>query len=428
MQEHFLHYVWKFRKFDFGNAKTVNNSILSILEVGTPNFNSGPDFFNAQIKIEDQIWAGNVEIHIKSSDWYLHAHERDSNYDNVILHVVWEDDVAVYRKDNSVIPTLQLKDLVFEDTLENYRKLLLAPNDKWINCEADFDKFNDFDLRNFQESLFLERLYTKSDLILEHLKRSENNWEAVLFKLLAKNFGLNVNGSAFLSMANSLDFGVVQKIRHSHFDMEALLFGQSGLLDKKVEDPYYVALSKEYEYLKIKFNLENSLVERAKYFRLRPDNFPNIRLSQLAYLYSHSVHLFSELIETKNIDDIYNIFKVDTSTYWYSHYSFAKSHPEKRKMLSHDFIDLLIINTIIPLKFCFYKAIGKTEVDELLELMYQLNPEKNKISERFNKLRSKTVVNAMQSQAMLHLKNEYCDKNACLDCRLGNKLITGLIQ
>lgn len=428
MQEHFLHYVWKFRKFDFGNAKTVNNSPLTILEVGTPNFNSGPDFFNAKIKIEDQIWAGNVEIHIKSSDWYLHAHEKDPNYDNVILHVVWEDDVAVYRKDNSVIPTVILKDLIFEDTLANYRNLLLAPNDKWINCEADFNKFDDFDIRNFQESLYLERLHIKSDFILELLQKSGNNWEAVLFKLLAKNFGLNVNGSAFLSMANSLDFGIVQKVRHSQFDMETLLFGQAGLLDKRVEDSYFAALSKEYEYIKVKFNLDNSLVERAKYFRLRPDNFPNIRLSQLSYLYSHSIHLFSELIETKNITDIHNIFKVSTSSYWQTHYSFEKEHSEKSKILSSDFIDLLIINTIIPLKFCFYKSIGRTDFDELLEIMNKLKPEKNKISEGFNKLKSKSVNDALQSQAMLHLKKEYCDKNACLNCRLGNKLISGFIQ
>ncbi len=250
MQEHFLHYVWKFRKFDFGNARTVNDIPISILNVGTPNFNSGPDFFNAQIKLGDQTWAGNVEIHIKSSDWYLHAHEKDPNYDNVILHVVWEDDVAVYRKDNSMIPTLQLKDIISKETLENYRKLLTAPNDKWINCEADFQKFEEFDIRNFQESLYLERLHKKSDLILELLDKSENNWEAVLFKLLAKNFGLNVNGSAFLSMANSLNFAVVQKIRHSQFNMEALLFGQSGLLEKKSDDAYFIALEKEYQIFK----------------------------------------------------------------------------------------------------------------------------------------------------------------------------------
>jgi len=428
MQEHFLHYVWKFRKFDFGNAKTVDDIPLTVHKVGTPNFNAGPDFFNAKITLGNQTWAGNVEIHIKSSDWYLHAHEKDSNYDNVILHVVWEDDVAVYRKDNSIIPTLQLKEFIQQETLNNYRELLLAPNEKWINCEADFSKFEDFDIKSFQESLYLERLHSKSDLILELLNVSENNWEAVLFKLLAKNFGLNVNGSSFLSLANSIDFSVIQKVRHSQLQLEALLFGQSGLLEKSSEDPYFLELSKEYKYLNIKFNLSNALVERAKYFRLRPDNFPNIRLAQLAYLYSHSNHLFSEIMEMKNVDQIYDLFKINTSTYWHSHYSFEKAHTEKNKGLTRNFIELLVINTIIPLKFCFYRSTGKLDVEDLLDIMAMLPLEKNNITEGFNRLNHKTITNAMQSQAMLHLKRSYCDKNACLDCRLGNKLISGIIQ
>lgn len=428
MQEHFLHYVWKFRKFDFGKARTVHNSPLQILDVGVHNCNSGPDFFNAKIKIEDQIWAGNVEIHLKSSDWYLHKHEIDPNYDNVILHVVWEDDVAIYRKDNSIIPTLQLKGLILETTLSSYRELLIAPNNKWINCATDFNKFDEFDIKNYQYSLYLERLNNKSHLILELLRNSENNWEAVLFKLLAKNFGLNINGSAFLSMASSISFQTVQKLRSSQQRLEAVFFGQSGLLDKKIDNAFFVSLDKEYAFARLKHHLENSYVERAKYFRLRPDNFPNIRLSQLASLYNKKAHLFSELMEAKGLQDVYQIFSVQPSAYWQSHYSFEKEHSAKPKFLTHDFIDLLIINTIIPLKFCYNKARGISDIEELLDLIHQIKSEKNKISLGFNNLKSSTITNALHSQAMLHLKQEYCDKNECLQCRLGNKILSGIIQ
>jgi len=428
MQEHFLHYVWKFRKFDFGKARTVQNFSLQILDVGVHNYNSGPDFFNAKIKIEDQIWAGNVEIHLKSSDWYLHKHEIDPNYDNVILHVVWEDDVAIYRKDNSIIPTLQLKGLISDTTLSSYRELLIAPNNKWINCATDFNKFDEFDVKNYQYSLYLERLNNKSDLILELLRNSENNWEAVLFKLLAKNFGLNINGSAFLSMASSISFQTVQKLRSSQQRLEAVFFGQSGLLDKKIDNDFFLSLDKEYTFARLKHRLENSYVERAKYFRLRPDNFPNIRLSQLASLYNKKAHLFSDLMEAKGLQDVYQIFSVQPSVYWQSHYSFEKEHSAKPKFLTHDFIDLLIINTIIPLKFCYNKARGISDIEELLDLIHQIKSEKNKISLGFNNLKSGTITNALHSQAMLHLKQEYCDKNECLQCRLGNKILSGLIQ
>lgn len=427
MQEDFLHYLWNFKKFDLVNARTTRGLPLVLLNPGTPNFNSGPDFFNGQVKIGDELWAGNVEIHIKSSDWYTHGHEKDPNYDNVILHVVWEEDVDIFRKDNSVIPTLELRNVVSEKVMESYRYLLLAPNSKWINCEKDFPGFEDFHLDNWLERLYLERLQVKSDLILKHLEKSGNNWEQVLFHMLAKNFGLKVNGSAFLSMAQSLDFKVVQKCRSCGLQLEALFLGQAGMLGEELEDAYYQSLKNEYFFLKLKYKLENTYVERAKFFRLRPDNFPNIRLSQLASLYNQRSHLFSDVIKLRTREDLRKIFDVETSSFWKTHYTFLKPHAARAKKISGDFLDLLVINTILPLQFCYLQKTGVGDPSSILAIMQELKAEKNTVIEKFNKIRPGTGKSALHSQALLHMKKEYCDKNACLKCAIGNRLLQGRI-
>ena len=427
MQEDFLHYLWKLKKFDFGKAKTTNNSNLSILDVGSHNHNSGPDFFNAKIEIDNQLWAGNVEIHIKSSDWYLHRHEKDPNYDNVILHVVWEDDSEVFRKDNSVIPTLEIKNLVHSDSLNKYRSLLQNGTKKWINCEKDFHLFDNFTMDNWLERVYFERLEKKSIRIREMLKATGNNWEEVLFKLLFRNFGLKVNGDAFESVANSIDFKVIQKLAKSTFKIEALFFGQAGLLIESLDQAYFISLKSEYEFLRQKFDLVNSSVIQPQYFRLRPDNFPTIRLSQLAQLYSDLPHLFSEVINCNSKEEIYRLFSSNTSEFWDTHYTFKKDHKSRKKKLTQNLIDLLIINTIVPFKYCYLKETGDKDTSEALEIIQQIQPEKNSTVENFKGLRKKAATNAYHSQALLQLKNEYCDKNACLQCGLGVKLIQGLV-
>lgn len=425
MQEDFLHYIWKFKKFDFGNAKSVEGIPILISNTGLHNMNSGPDFFNARIKIGDQAWAGNVEIHIRSSDWYEHGHEDDPNYDNVILHVVWDHDIEIYRKDNSAIPTLELKNLVSQNTLQNYRNLLLAPNAKWINCENDFPKFDEFELNNWLERLYLEKLQKKSEAIKELHNATGNNWEAVLFRLLARNFGSKVNAEPFLSMAQSMNFKVIQKCSNSQLKLEALFLGQSGLLDRNAEDGYFSVLKEEYNFLKRKFDLDNGVVERPKYFRLRPDNFPTIRLSQLANLYASQPHLFSTIINANTRNDFKEIFKTEVSQFWRSHYNFGKPHSTRVKKLSEEFIDLIIINTIIPIKFSWLEVTGCEDNSNLLKLINEIKSEKNSIIDKYNSLRPGTSITVLQSQALLYLKPEYCDKNYCLKCQLGAGLLKG---
>ena len=421
MQEDFLHYIWKHKKINFNNLKTTKGEAIVISSIGQHNFNSGPDFFNAKIKIGEQLWAGNLEIHLKSSDWFLHNHEQDKAYDNVILHVVWDDDTEVFRKDNSVIPTLELKNYTDKSLLNNYEKLL-SKKDKWINCENDFALTDQFVLDHWLERLYFERLDRKSNTIQNLLQTSKNDWEAVLFKMLTKNFGLKVNGDAFFSLGNSIDFSIIRKTQSNQQIIEALLFGQSGLLNEEVEHPYYSNLVKEYDFLKQKFNLQNSQVLPLQFFRLRPPNFPTIRLSQLASLYNKHQNLFSKVVKINQREDFYELFKVSTSEFWKTHYTFQKESKASTKMISKSFIDLLLINTILPLKFSYAKQKGEEVNTDLIELASTIASEKNTIIETFNKLK-KVSKSALQSQSLIQLKTEYCDKNKCLQCAIGNSLI-----
>lgn len=422
MQEDFLHYLWRHKKIDIANIKTTTNQVISITNVGEHNFNAGPDFFNARLKIGEQLWAGNVEIHIKSSDWFVHNHETDSNYDNVILHVVWEHDTEVFRKDNSAIETLELKNYVSKEALTKYEKLFGASK-TWINCENEFNTVDSFKIDNWLDRLFFERLERKSKTIEDILKDSTNNWEAVLFKLLAKNFGLKVNGDSFSSIANSLDFTIVRKQQSKLTSLEALFFGQAKMLEEDIEEAYIQNLKKEYQFLQQKFKLSNANVIPLQFFRLRPINFPTIRLSQLANLYHLHHNLFSKIIATKSLEEFYTLFSVETSPFWKTHYTFKKESKPVTKRVAKSFIDLLIINTIIPLQFSYAKYQGKSVEEDILNIMQQLASEKNSIVNKFNSLKPVSK-SALQSQALIQLKTEYCDKNKCLQCVVGNTLLT----
>lgn len=424
MQEDFLHHVWKYQKFkNSDDLKTNQGENLQIISTGRHNQDeSGPDFFNAKIKIGQQVWAGNIEIHIKSSDWYNHQHESDTAYDNVILHVVWEDDVEIFRANQTIIPSLSLKHLIDSDVFNRYNDLLSIKKQK-INCENNFGEFDDFILNNWLERLYIERLEKKSNLILDLLRKSNNNWEDVLFKMLCKNFGLNRNGDSFLKTAYSIDYKLIAKYSSSIIDLEALLLGQSNLLDINSEENYIINLKERYQYLKHKHQLKPS-PQKPQFFRLRPDNFPTLRLAELASLYHKCPQLFQNIISAKNKTDLNDIFDVGLPEFWDKHYSLTKVSKPKRKKLNNSFIDLMIINTIIPIKFCYQKK-SKTSAnqEDIFELIQSLKAEKNSKVEVFEEIRPKTNLNAMHSQALLELKTNYCDKNYCLKCHLGKRIL-----
>lgn len=420
MTEDFLHYVWKFQKFSTNNLSTTNGESIIVEKVGAHNLNSGPDFFNTKVSINNQLWAGNVEIHLKSSDWYAHYHENDEAYDNVLLHVVWEYDVEVFRKDNSVIPTLELKTIVPEKLLHNYKKLTTKKL-QWIPCDKDFSKVDDFTFDNWLESLYVERLKQKSILIEEELKKSNNHWESVLYKLLCKNFGLKVNGESFYSIANSISYNLIAKSKYA-ITFEALLLGQAGLLEQKIEDSYFKDLKENYTFLKHKHQLDNSQVITSKYFRLRPPNFPTIRLSQFANLYNKNPSLFSSIIKINSQLEMYDFFDVSAGEYWDSHYNFGVSSFNRKKKLTKPFIDLLLINTIIPVLFSYGKYMGFDNSEKLLQIAATITSERNSIINKFNQLRPSSK-NSLHSQALLQLKNEYCNKKKCLQCVIGNSIL-----
>ena len=421
MKENLLHFIWKLKLFSIEKLVSTKGESIQVISNGTYNLNTGPDFFNAKIEINKQIWAGNVEIHVKSSDWYKHQHEMDENYDSVILHVVWEHDIEIFRGNNDKIATLELKNFISKELLSNYNQLF-SKNKKWINCEKDIEFIDSFILNNWLERLYFERLERKSQFVKQILLKTKNNWEQTLFILLAKGLGLKVNSEAFLSFACSFDYSIVRKVSNNLGQLEALFFGQAGLLSNEFESVYFNNLKREYEFLKVKFNLEPISKGQVQFFRLRPNNFPTIRMSQLAFLYNKYQNIFSKTIEIDTLEKFYELFEIKTSPYWESHYTFETESKKSTKKLTKSFIDLLLINTILPLKFVHLKSLGNDDFSSIFSIIEQIKPEKNTIISNFEELKIKST-NAFKTQSLLQLKNEYCNKQLCLQCAIGKVVL-----
>lgn len=423
MREDLLHFIWKYKKLQLTDLVTSNDESVVLIDVGLHNHLSGPDFFYAKVNIDGQLWVGNVEIHIKSSDWYAHRHEEDVKYDNVILHVVWEDDASVFRKDGSEIPTLELKNYIPKKLLLAYQNLFDKKQKTFNNCEKDIAHVDAFIFQNWLERLYFERLERKSEFVLALLKDSKNNWEQVLFALLLKNFGLKINGEAFLSLSNALDFSVIRKLQSDVSQLESVFFGMSNLLeDETVLDNYYIQLKKEYQYVKNKFDLKDDGVLKPEFFKLRPPNFPTIRLSQLANLYTTHQNLFDKVINANSVEELYLLFDVCASEYWNDHFTFGKTTKKRTKKLTKKFIDLLIINSILPLKFCYSQQLGNDINEDILKIISKIKKEDNSIISNF-KVLEVIPKNAKNSHAILQLYNEYCTKNRCLECAIGTELL-----
>ena len=420
MKEDFLHHVWQFKKFNQHNLSTVQGEALQIVNAGQYLQLAGPDFFNAQIIVGNQKWAGNVEIHIKSSDWYLHHHEKDANYDSVILHVVWEHDTEVLRKDGSEIPVLELKHHIDSGLIGRYNALGAAKT--WIFCEKELATLDSFIVENWKERLFFDRLERKALPIIALAKELGGDWEAVLFCFLAKNFGLNTNGHSFFELAKSLTFSILRKESFEPQNIEALLFGRVGFLTGDFEDLYAKDLQQRYAYISHKHQLKPAYVPVPEFFKHRPDNFPTIRLSQLGQLYHTHQNLFSKLIVASTLQDIYEAFEIQASPYWDTHYRFDKESPKKRKQLSKSFIELLIINTIVPFKFAYAQGNGKENSEELIVLMQQLAPENNAVMDKFRQFKMMPQ-SAYDTQSLLQLKNEYCNHKRCMQCAFGLEIL-----
>lgn len=425
MREDLLHFIWKYKKLQLVDLHTSKNESVAIFDAGLHNHLAGPDFFNAKLSIGGQLWAGNVEIHVKSSDWYAHQHDEDDRYDNVILHVVWSDDASVFRKDGSLIPTLELKNYIPKELLVRYQNLFDKKQKTFINCEKDVAQVDTFLFQNWLERLYFERLERKSEFVASLLMASKNDWEQVLFSLLLKNFGLQINGESFLSLSNALDLSIIRKLQFNISHLESVFFGMTHLLeDKSILDSYYVQLQNEYHYLRYKFDLNAVGVIKPEFFKVRPPNFPTIRLSQLANLYAIHQNLFDKIIHSNTLKELYALFDVSASAYWNDHFTFGKTAEKSTKKLSKKFIDLLIINSILPLKFCYSRQLGKDANEDIIKIIAEIKTENNSIISNF-KTQGVLAENAKDSQAILELYNEYCTKHKCLHCAVGNALLHG---
>ncbi len=418
MNEKLLQYLWNYKIFVNYDFKDLDGNPIEILNFGIWNTDSGPDFLMAKIKINNIILAGNIELHVKSSDWIFHQHSQDPNYDNIILHVVYQNDADLPDLQNKNIPTLELREHIDETIFAKYQNLL--KENQFIPCENIFSA-DKIPVHFYEESL-LKKLDEKSSELEKDLESHKNNYEAVLFHSLSYSFGLKVNAHLFKDIAVSIDFGVFNKIRQNKTQTEALLFGISGWLEDPKDEQMKI-WRREFDFLKAKFDISD-LVIRPKFLRLRPPNFPTIRLSQLADLYFQHQNLFSKIINAKKTEELFTIFKdIKASEYWDTHFNFGKISPvDQPKILSKDFIDLIILNTILPLKYTYHKYQNEEIADEILTFYREIAPEKNSIIDGWKKIGVKTK-NALQTQSLnYHFKN-YCSAKNCLNCSIGFKIL-----
>lgn len=418
--EDILHYVWKYRLF-LKDLKTTCGQSIEVIDTGLPNTNEGPDFFNAKIKIGDKVWAGNIEIHTKSDDWVKHKHHINKAYNSVILHIVEKANCEVFNEQGQ--PILQCEISYPPHIKENYEFLLHSNTD--IPCCNYIGAIPSLHINAWMNTLLVERLERKSNHIEELLQRFNNSWEDVFYIILSRNFGFGLNSDAFERLAQSLPLKYILKQADNLIQVEALLFGQAGILDGlKIKDDYFALLQKEYEFLRNKYDLKPLDSYIFKSLRTRPTAFPQIRIAQLAALLHSSQGLFSRVLKCEDIGRIRLMFHVNASEYWQTHYSFGVTSERKSKYLGDASLDVLIINTVSPLLFNYGKKINsEIHCERALRFLEMLKPEQNSITKRFSKYKL-PLNNAADSQAIIQLKREYCEKRKCLFCRIGHQLLT----
>jgi hypothetical protein len=421
MKEAFLHFLWRTRRFDATALTTTQQQPLHIIRTGQHNTHAGPDFFNARINIDGTEWAGNIEMHLRSSEWAAHGHQNDAAYDNVVLHVVWDDDQPVRRPDGSLVPCLSLRGRVQAGLLNNYQRLLHEQD--WIPCAKAIGEVPDLVRHNWFDRLAAERLELKTGALLHALETTENHWEEAFYRILARSFGLKVNSEPFEMLARSLPWAVVTKHRHNLFQLEALLFGQAGMLEGVFQEEHPRQLAKEYRFLRHKYQLVPIPASNWKFLRLRPASFPSIRLAQFARLLHQTEHLFSQLLETDTLQELVPVFQVELDGYWHTHYRFEQTSEPRPKRIGPDFMQVLAINTLVPALFLYGKLRHRADCQEkALRWLDELEPEENTIIEGWKTLGIRPR-NGADSQALLHLKQHYCDQRRCVECAIGSCLL-----
>ncbi len=420
MNEDFLHYIWQHKLYT-PDLRSDDNLAIEVIHPGIKNSNGGPDFFNAKIKIDGTLWAGNVEIHQDENEWYHHKHHLDASYDNVILHVVEKKADTTLNSKNRKIPVCSLS------IPKRYRQryLELHNNQSWIACAQSIGNIDNFRLKQWLERMLIERLEEKSQLVNNLLKTTNHNWDQVFFIMLARSFGFGLNGLPFELMARQTPLNVLLKHADKPFQLEALLYGQSGFLKGFIQtDEYAVSLKKEYDFLSHKYELTPIDKSLWKFLRLRPVNFPTIRIAQLASLLHKTKGRFDQFFTLENSKSLLEALNVGTSEYWTSHYRLGKESAKiSTKTLGKPSKQRLIYNTIIPYLFIYAsKHKDEQQKEKIIDYLYQQPAENNKTLEKWAEL-GQAPENEAQAQALLYLKSNYCDQKKCLNCHIGHEVL-----
>jgi len=420
MKEKLLHFIWKYQYFNKSCLETLRGEPLEIRFPGNYNLNQGADFSEAIIKIGSIILAGNIELHVKSSDWQKHHHSSDDNYSNIVLHVVWEADMEISDRFSNPIPSLELQTLVPKLLIKRYEQLM--EDTATIHCVKYLPVINELGWTKWKETLAVERLLEKSARVVELFRASNNHWEEVFWWLLASGFGIKVNTELFEDVARSLPVSLLARHKNQLHQLEALLLGQANLLETDFEESYPVLLQKEYRFLQKQYKLRK-ISNSAHFLRMRPANFPTIRLAQLAMLIYQSKHLFATIKSLENIKEVKNLFDITCNDYWHYHYIPGEITSYKPKHIGAQMIDSVIINSVVPVLFAFGMVNGDETVKaKALGWLTELRPESNSIITGWKKA-GITCKNAMESQALLQLQQHFCNQKKCLQCSVGNKLL-----
>ena len=432
--EELLHYVWKHKLLPHHPLLTTDGRQVEVIDTGLHNRDAGPDFFNAKVKIDGTLWVGNIEIHQRSSDWYVHRHDRDDAYDNVILHVVGIANVDVTTADGKQLPQLQVD--IPPEVASHYDELRLA--DRYPPCYRIIPDMSPLALHAWMNALQTERLEQKTTAIVHRVELCEGSWEAAYFTTLARNFGFGINGDAFETWARNMPLQAVGHHRDDLFQIETIFLGQAGLLADNAlperyreaagKEGYFDRLRNEYSYLAHKFSLQPMDARQWRFLRLRPQNFPHVRLSQLAMLYYNRRSGLSQLLDCTTADEVRQLLTTEATEYWKSHYSFGSESPNGAKRLSAASLSLLIINTAIPMLFAYGRHHGDERLcNRAFDFLEQLKPERNHIVTMWQQC-GLDVATAGDSQALIQLKKEYCDKKKCLQCRIGYAFLSAPVK
>ena len=420
MKEKLLQFIWQFQYFNKENLTTTAGEVIQIIHPGQINNDQGPDFKEARIKINKTLWVGNVELHINSSDWNLHHHSADDNYKNIVLHVVWQHDKEITDKNKTILQTLELQPRVSKILLNKYEGLMSYTG--FIPCQNQINTVKDITLLGWKHRLLVERLQNKSGKIFEYLKENKNHWEETFWWAIARNFGVKLNSDSLEKIAKSIKVNILAKHKNQLIQIEALLLGQAGLLNRKFKEQYPLLLQKEYSFLQKKYNLKQPGVQLLSH-RMRPANFPTLRLAQLAMLIHQSLHLFSKIIDQEDINTVKKLLNVTPNDYWHYHYVLDEQTEFKKKNLGNQMINNILINTIIPLIFSYglYHDEDKYK-DKAIRWLEEIKAENNAITRGFESIGLPNR-SSFDSQSFIQLKNEYCNYKRCLDCAVGNSLI-----